>query len=36
MGMKLSPEVEAKIPKVIRMICEEVEECLGRKLNMAP
>jgi hydrogenase maturation protease len=36
MGIKLSPEVEAKIPKVIRMICEEVEECLGRKLNMAP
>jgi hydrogenase maturation protease len=36
MGMQLSPEVEEKIPKVIQMIREEVEECLGRKLNMAP
>jgi len=30
MGMELSPAVEAKIPKVIRMIEEEVEASLGR------
>jgi hydrogenase maturation protease len=33
MGMRLSPEVEAKIPKVIQMIQEEVEASLGRKLG---
>jgi hydrogenase maturation protease len=31
MGMQLSPQVEAKIPKVIQMIQEEVEVSLGRK-----
>jgi len=30
-GMQLSPQVEAKIPKVIQMIQEEVEVSLGRK-----
>jgi hydrogenase maturation protease len=36
MGMQLSPEIEEKIPRVIQMVCEEIEACLGRKLNMAP
>jgi hydrogenase maturation protease len=36
MGMQLSPEVKAKIPKVIQMIREEVEESLEKKLNNTP
>ena len=36
MGMELSPPVEAKIPKVIQMIKEEVEASLGNKLNIDP
>lgn len=31
MGMQLSPQIEAKIPKVIQMIQEEVEASLGRR-----
>jgi hydrogenase maturation protease len=31
MGMQLSPQIEAKIPKVIQMIQEEVEVSLGIK-----
>jgi len=34
MGMELSPEIEAKVPKIIRMIREEVEKGLGRNLNI--
>jgi len=30
MGMELSPAVEAKVPRVIQMIKEEVEASLGR------
>jgi len=36
MGMELSPPIEAKIPKVIQMIHEEVEKSLERKLHSAP
>ena len=31
MGMELSPQIEAKIPKIIQMIQEEVEVSLGNK-----
>jgi hydrogenase maturation protease len=31
MGMELSPQIEAKIPKIIQMIQEEVEISLGNK-----
>jgi hydrogenase maturation protease len=34
MGMRLSPQIEEKIPKVIHMIKEEVEASLGRKLDI--
>jgi len=34
MGMSLSPEVEAKVPKIIRIIIEEAEKGLGRRLNI--
>lgn len=36
MGMKLSPQIEAKIPKVIQIIKEEVEASLGRKRGSTP
>jgi len=36
MGMELSPEIEERVPKILRMILEEVEKGLGRKLNIAP
>jgi hydrogenase maturation protease len=36
MGMKLSPTVATKIPKVIQMIKEEVKASLGTKLLLDP
>ena len=31
MGMELSPQIEAKVPKIIQMVQEEVEISLGQK-----
>jgi hydrogenase maturation protease len=34
MGMELSPQIEAKIPKIIQMIQEEIEVSLGKKQDI--
>ena len=35
MGMELSPQIEAKIPKIIQMVQEEVEISLGQKQDLS-
>jgi hydrogenase maturation protease len=35
MGMELSPQIEAKIPKIIQMIQEEVEVSLGKQQDIS-
>jgi hypothetical protein len=34
MGMVLSPQIEAKIPKIIQMVQEEIEVSLGKQQDI--